>query len=111
MSQILLHHKGVYNFYTTIADGACFELGLTLEQVKSHIKEELGNQGLKNLPDRIKRAQKTGTSEITGISLNVLLLCNRAGKNERKLSTKQFINRFLTLKKTRNISIGKDKRK
>lgn len=98
MGQILVHHKGVYNFYTTVADGACFESGLTLEQVKSHIKEELGNQGLRNLPFRLKGAQETGTSDIICASLDELLICNKAGKNGRKLTTKQFIDRFLTLK-------------
>ena len=97
MAQYIVHHKGAYNIYGTIADGAYFESALTLNQLKQYIKEEFGEQGLRNLPQRLERAQQKGTSSINANSLEETLLCNRAGKNESHISTKTFIKRFLTL--------------
>jgi len=97
MSQIIIHHKGAYNIYSTVSDNARFVSALTEEQLKEYIKEESGNQGLRNLPDRIKKAKETGTSSIPATSFDKLLMCNIAGKNGSKLSTKRFIKQFLTL--------------
>lgn len=97
MSQIIVHHKGAYNIYGTISDGAYFESALTLKQLKIYIKKELGEQGLRNLPQRLERAHQNGTSSIIDESLEDVLLLNRAGKNERHMSTKAFIKKFLTL--------------
>ena len=97
MSQIIVHHKNAYNIYGTIADGAYFESALTLKQLKIYIKKEFGEQGLRNLPQRLEMAHQKGTSCISSNSLEDTLLCNRAGKNERHMSTKAFIKKFLTL--------------
>ena len=97
MGTIIVHHKGVYNLYTTIADGFYFEGGLTLKQLKYYIKEEYGKQGVRELPQRLERAHKTGTSSLLDKSLTDTLTCNRAGKNEAQLSVNQCIKQFLTI--------------
>jgi hypothetical protein len=50
MAQFIIHHEGVFNIYGTIADGAYFDKGLSLEELNEYIKSEFGNQGLKELP-------------------------------------------------------------
>ena len=97
MSQYIIHYKGAYNIYSTIADGPYFATALTLKQLVHFIKKEYGFQGLRALRERLKRAYQKGTSSFDDKSLQDTLLLNRAGKNEKHLSTKTFIKRFLTL--------------
>ena len=97
MSEILIHHNGVFNFYNTVSDGPRFVSGLTLEQVRIFTKEEYGNQGLKNLSERIKRAIEKGTSSYDHDSLDETIQLNRAGINEEHLSSEEFIKLFLTI--------------
>ena len=97
MGQHIIHHKGAYNFYTTVADGACFVSAITLEQLIEYTKEKFGERGIENLQARLDRAHKTGTSSLMHYDLHNLLICNRAGKNEKSLNDEDFIKRFLTL--------------
>ena len=97
MGQLIIHHLNAYNFYTTIADGAVFEDALTLEQVKDYIEEQYGQQGLRNLPDRLQRAKEKGTSSLIDESISDTLRCNRAGENEEHLTDDEFIKQFLTI--------------
>lgn len=95
MPNYIVHHNGAYNFYTTIADGACYESALTIEQVTEIVQREAGEEGLRQLPYRLQRAQQHGCS--SGESLADTLVCNRAGENESELTEQEFIDRFLTL--------------
>lgn len=97
MAHTLLHNNGAFNFYSTIADGPIFMAALTLEQVHTYIGREHGEVGLRELGARIKRALATGTSSHIDKSLSEFLSVNRAGPNETKLSTLEFIEKFLTL--------------
>lgn len=96
MGRFIIHHEGAYNFYTTIADGACYEEALTLEQVQQIVKEQQGSDGMRDLPARLERAQRTGCSGF-GEDLDSCISCNRAGPNETRLSKVEFIKRYLTL--------------
>jgi|GEM_PF-3078696 len=96
MAQIICHHKGKYNFYCTISDGFRFVSSITLEQLTSLIKEEQGSNGLERLDERLKRAQLYGTSALPSEELEPFLCCNRAGENERFLTTKECVKRFLS---------------
>lgn len=96
MAQLILHKDGAYQIYTTIADGACFEGALTLEELTEYIRQELGEAGLRELPQRLERAHKTGCS-MHGTTLAECLAANRAGENESELSYDEFVARYLTL--------------
>jgi hypothetical protein len=96
MAQIIIHKDGVYNIYGTIADGPYFSEGCTLEQLKNWTKENHGQQGLYALGPRLERAHNKGTSAHLDMSLEGTILCNRAGENEKCLSTAEFIKRFLS---------------
>ncbi len=97
MAQFIIHHKNAYNIYGTIGDGARFVSALTLKQLVFFIKKEYGFVGLRKLKGRLKRTHQKGTSSHLDESLDDVLLLNRAGKNEKYLTTEEFIKRFLTL--------------
>lgn len=97
MGQLILHHNGAYQLFTTIADGPCFTSALTLDQLTDHIREQEGSIGMSCLPDRLVRAHATGCSHAYGWSLEYCISTNRAGPNESKMPYDEFITRYLTL--------------
>lgn len=97
MSHTIIHHKGVFNLYSSISDSPVFESGLTVAQLEQYIKQQYGAQGLRNLEERIKRAQLKGTSSHLAMSLDSEILCNRAGPKETQLSFEAFVAQYLTL--------------
>ena len=97
MSQLIIHKDGAYNLYTTIADGACYEIALTLEQLTEIIRFDLGENGIRELPQRLERAHSTGCSSIHGMTLEECIQCNRAGPGEAHLSNEEFIAKYLML--------------
>lgn len=99
MPQYIIHKDGAYNFYTTVADGACYESALTLDQVREIIKEEYGQQGLRELDARLERAHKTGCSAFNE-TLETCIEGNRAGPRERHMPRDEFIAKYLTLKRS-----------
>lgn len=97
MGQIILHKDGAYQLYTTVGEGACFESALTLEQLTAYIKEELGERGLHDLPDRLRRAHRHGSSSHILPTLEDTIACNRAGPGETHMSVDEFVAKYLTL--------------
>lgn len=97
MANLILHKNGAYNLYTTIADGACYESALTLEQLKEALRFEGGQAAIDALPARLERAHATGCSSVRGETLAECIECNRAGPNETRLSVDEFVARYLTL--------------
>lgn len=96
MSEILCHHNGKYNFYSTIADGFIYERGLTLDEVNLITNTFYGEIGSLNLSKRLERAHKNGHSALSGESLEEFLCSNRAGDNEKELTYQECIDRFLS---------------
>lgn len=64
MANIICHHEGKYNLYSTIADGFIYESSIDLEQLNYIIDIQLGKTGLSSLPERIERARKNGHSSL-----------------------------------------------
>lgn len=98
MAKVILYKDGAYNLYTTIADGACYESALTLEQLKQIIKDAYGEAGLAELPARLERAHATGCSS-AGKTLRECIAVNRDGPDGMRLSYNDFVARFLTFPK------------
>ena len=97
MANIICHHKGKYNIYSTIADGFIYEPSIGLNVLNRIIEIQFGKSGVSSLPERIERAQKNGHSSLTDDpGLDGFLCCNRAGDNEEFLSTSECIKRFLS---------------
>lgn len=97
MPQLILHKDGAYNLYTTVADGACYESALTLEQLEEALRFEGGQRAIDELPARLERAHRTGCSAMSGETLEDCISCNRAGPNETRLTVEEFVRQYLTL--------------
>ena len=97
MAELILHKDGAYNIYTTVADCACYESALTLDELKEAIRFSQGETGLRDLPQRLERAHKSGCSSMLYVTLEECILCNRAGENESELSMDDFVAKYLTL--------------
>jgi hypothetical protein len=96
MPQYIIHKDGAYNIFTTIADGACYDGALTLEQLREVIKDEYGEQGMRDLPARLERAHESGCSG-RGWTLDDCIDSNRQGPNEKRMPKDEFVRRYLTL--------------
>jgi hypothetical protein len=96
VGQAIIHHEGAYNIWTTVADGPCYEPAMTLEQLTDLIRQQFGERGIHDLPQRLNRAHATGTS-FPGVTLNELISGNRAGEHEAELTRDELIARYLTL--------------
>lgn len=94
MPRLIIHKDGAYNIYTTVADGACYESALTLEQLTEVLRFEGGQAAIDALPARLERAHRTGCSSWICETLAECIACNRAG-----LSFDEFVARYLTLPK------------
>lgn len=104
MAQIILHLNGVFNLYSGIADGAIYESGLTLDELKQHYQKEYGNQGLRELDRMFPRALEKGTSSFIHQSLAATIVTNRAGEKESCLSYKDFVAKYLTIAKSSELA-------
>ena len=98
MANLIIHHNGAYNLYSTIVDSPVFESALTLQQLKVYIAEQEGVSGIMVFDQRLVRANKTGCSSYL-YGLGPCIACNRAGPNESYLPFDEFIKQFLTLEK------------
>lgn len=98
MPTYIIHKDGVYNLYSSVVDACYFVSGLTLAQLEAWYLEEYGINGMGDLPDRLERAHKKGTSCQLSEGLQRFLNCNRAGENEANLPYEEFVARFLTIR-------------
>jgi hypothetical protein len=81
-----------YMVWSNVVD-APITHGGTLEQLRAYIKEEHGEAGLRDLPLRLERVEKYGTSCI-GVSADDAISCNRAGDDERELTREEILNAY-----------------
>lgn len=96
MAHLILHKDGAYNIYSTIVDGPMYETALTLKQLEEAITEKYGEAGMRELPERLAKAHKTGCSA-PGSTLEGCISANSAGTDEPHMATAEFIAKFLTL--------------
>ena len=96
MPNFVIKNNDAYNIFSTIVDAPYFESALTLEQLRGWYKDQYGEQGMVELPARLERVDRTGSSALQG-TLADLITTNRAGPNESTLSKSQFVAQYLTL--------------
>lgn len=65
--------------------------GLTFDELREHIREENGRVGLENLPPRLDRVERFGTSELGVESVDDTIAVNRAGPGERQATRAEII--------------------
>jgi hypothetical protein len=89
VAHIILHHKGRYNIWSSIVDDCIFEESLLRQQLLDYIKEEYGNQGLRDRREAIIRAEKRGTSSMLGAKIKDFA-------DNLSLSEHAFIKKYLS---------------
>lgn len=82
-----------YLEWSTIVD-APVTYGMSYGEFLEWYKEEYGRQGMEDLPDRLARVEKTGTSSRFNESLEDLISYNRAGPKETCLTLKELIETY-----------------
>lgn len=82
-----------YVEWSTVVDAPVTST-MTLEQLWAYVREEYGRNGAARLPARLARCEVTGTSSLYGTTLDELLLVNRAGENEQRISRAEIVQRY-----------------
>lgn len=85
--------KEYYLHWSSIVD-APVTYGLTKKEFKKYYKEEFGNEGMRTLDKDLELVDKKGHSSHYNMTVNDIIERNRAGKNEKKLTKKQIIERY-----------------
>jgi hypothetical protein len=95
MGQFIVKLAGKYLVWSTIVD-APVSYGMDEAELREWIKDEYGEQGLRDLPARLARVEKKGTSALTYESAERTIWFNRAGPNETQLTVPQIIAEYIT---------------
>lgn len=90
MGRCICKLDGMYFEWSSIVD-APVTRGMTLEQLREHIRFREGQIGIDALPARLERVELTGTSMQGYASVTETVCTNRAGFGETNLPRSGFI--------------------
>lgn len=93
MGHCLIKIKDLYFEWSTVVD-APVTYGMTLDELKAYVKEERGNDGLRELPRELENIERQGTAIQTNYTLAELTDNNRAGENEKHISLEKIYERY-----------------
>lgn len=83
-----------YLEWSTVVD-APVTYGMTLDEFREYYKAEYGNQGIKTLPEELKRVEEYGISAHPPFNeLESYFRHNRAGEKESRLNKQQIIEKY-----------------
>jgi hypothetical protein len=82
--------------FSTVSDMFLFDRGLSLEELEEIYGREHGEVGMRELPQRLERARKYGTSWIDPENLEDTLATNQHGDDGEPISYDECIKRFLS---------------
>lgn len=83
-----------YGEWSTVVDAPVTELTSDLDELTSYTRWKYGEDGVRELPERLARVEKTGVSSCHGVTTESLLSGNRAGKGETELTLTQLIDEY-----------------
>jgi len=83
-----------YGEWSTIVDAPVTDLTSDLDELTAYIRRQYGEEGVRELPERLARVEKAGVSSYHGVTTESLLSGNRAGKGESELSLTQLIDEY-----------------
>lgn len=93
MPRCIIKIKDKFLVWSTIVD-APVTYALTREELEVYINAEYGRQGLIELPPRLERVEKYGTSFEEPTLLKDLINYNRAGDKETCLSEEEIYSKY-----------------
>ena len=86
---------GKYLIWSDVVDAPVM-MGMTLEELREHIREEEGRRGLEAFEQRLARVEAKGTSSFRDENAVDTVWLNRAGANETCMTVAQLIAHFVT---------------
>lgn len=99
MGRCIAYHDGLFLEWSSVVD-APVTFGMTEAELRKHIAEHYGTEGLRVADSRIERAKRVGTSYLdNNESFDDLVSFNRAGPNETQLTKEQLIRIYMVEKR------------
>ena len=92
MGKYIIKINDLYFEWSTIVD-APITYGMTKDELVEHIRWRYGQEGINELPKRLERVEKQGTSA-HGYTLERLIDYNRAGDNEKCLTIEEIYKKY-----------------
>jgi len=90
MARLILKIEGFYLEYSTNADAPVTN-PMTLDEFKTHYKERLISDGMKELEERLERVEAKGTSAFDEDSWMSTVMCNSFGDDDTELDPDGFV--------------------
>lgn len=90
MPKFIIHHEGFFFEWSTIVDAPTSK-AMRRDEFVAWYRGLYGSEGVEQLPARLERAEKYGTSSHDHESARDMILGNRAGPNEEELSFESVI--------------------
>jgi hypothetical protein len=82
-----------YLEWSTIVD-APVTYGMSMEEFRDHYQQTYGTDGMRELPERMKRVEEKGTSAQSYGSVKSTIAINRAGENESNLDEEGILEKY-----------------
>lgn len=94
MPRYIIKLEDKYLVWSTVVD-APITNGMTIEELTEFIEWQHGQDGLSDLPDRLKRVEEKGISAFNYDSVDEIIAYNRAGKDETCLTKEALIEKYI----------------
>ena len=91
MGRYIIKIDDLYFEWATVVDSPV-TYGMTKDEMTEHIRYRYGQSGIEELPRRLDRVEKQGTSGLG--TLDELLEFNRAGDNEECLTKDEIYKKY-----------------
>lgn len=98
MGRPIIKLDGLYLEWSTVSDSPA-TFGMTLAEFEAYYLDENGNSGMRDLPDRMARVERYGTSAHDDRSVDDTIWLNRAGPGEIPLSKAEIIEWYCRRKR------------
>lgn len=82
-----------YLIWSSISDSPS-TYGMSLAELHDYVRDEFGASGLRDLPERLERVERYGTSCLPATTAEELISFNRAGPGETTFTIAQIISHF-----------------
>ncbi len=79
--------------WSTVVD-APVTFGVKRDEFLAYYREQYGKVGMEELPQRLERVEKYGTSSWDRETPEDLFICNRAGPDEKKLTVSEIYRAY-----------------
>ena len=94
--------KGIFILEWSTEIDAPVTYAMTLEEFNEYYRKKYGDEGMKELPERLERVERTGSSGYNH-TLDWLLEYNRAGEDQTPMSREDIIAYCLERPKRSNL--------